>query len=321
MKNLNESLLESLDLIQESQLESEISVLASIGDQYMKINMLMEYADEDVVDEFSIVQESFIMEADETKKDDKKEDKVPFKEKVANSKIVRFFKWIGKMFGKLLSWIGKKIKKIGDKISYALGVKKIKDANGEVYTKKQIKNLKENLNETMRQTMAELKNESSFADANQLYAMTKGNVFKFDGGDLLINIPFFEAIIDQMTKVIKTGELTEKNSQFMFKKYTTFEFVKYEEAADRIEKSSEKIRNFFDEKAVSLVANNTKIENPDKFLQRIGSIGTLLNSDSTKMVHQYFEIIEDVVNEVTASKPEAADDKEEKKEEPAEDKK
>ena len=147
MKNLNESLLESLDLIQEAQLESEISVLASIGDQYMKINMLMEYADEDVVDEFSIVQESFIMEADDAKdkakKDDKKEDKVPFKEKVANSKIVRFFKWIGRMFGKLLSWIGKKIKKIGDKIGYALGAKKIKDANGEVYTKKQIKYLKE----------------------------------------------------------------------------------------------------------------------------------------------------------------------------------
>ena len=74
MKNLNESLLESLDLIQEAQLESEISVLASIGDQYMKINMLMEYADEDVVDEFSIVQESFIMEADEAKKDDKKDE-------------------------------------------------------------------------------------------------------------------------------------------------------------------------------------------------------------------------------------------------------
>ena len=119
----------------------------------------------------------------------------------------------------------------------------------------------------------------------------------------------------------KINSVLDKLRPFLINDGGNIEFVKYEEAADRIEKSAEKIQNFFDEKAVSLVANNSKIENPDKFLQKIGSIGTLLNSDSTKMVHQYFEIIEDVVNEVTASKPEAADSKEEKKEETAEDKK
>ena len=65
MKNLNESLLESIELIEESALETEINVLASIGDQYTKINMLMEYADESVISEFNIIQEAtFFQEAD-----------------------------------------------------------------------------------------------------------------------------------------------------------------------------------------------------------------------------------------------------------------
>lgn len=314
MKNLNESLLESIELIEESTLETEINVLASIGDQYTKINMLMEYADESVIDEFNIIQEAtFFQEADEAKKEEKKEakEKVPFKEKVANSKIVKFFKWIGSLFGKLITWIGKKLKKIGKKISNALNLKKVKDANGEVYSKKNMKKLQETLNETMKGTIAGLKNDKSFEDANQLYAMTKGNVFKVEGEDLLVNIPFFESIIDQITKVIKTGEFTEKNASFMFKKYTKFQFVKYEEAADAISQSAAKIQNFFDEKAVSLVAENSKIEDPDKFLQKIGSIGTLINSDSAKMVQQYFNIIDDVVVEVTGVKADSSDEEKE----------
>ena len=52
MKNLNESLLESIDLIQESALESELEVMFAIGGEYAKIGMLMEYADESVVNEY-----------------------------------------------------------------------------------------------------------------------------------------------------------------------------------------------------------------------------------------------------------------------------
>ena len=58
MKNLNESLLESIDLIQESQLESELDVIFAIGEQYAKVGLITEYASEEVVNEFGIIQES-----------------------------------------------------------------------------------------------------------------------------------------------------------------------------------------------------------------------------------------------------------------------
>ena len=53
MKNLNESLLESIDLIQESQLESELDVIFAIGEQYAKVGLITEYASEEVVNEES----------------------------------------------------------------------------------------------------------------------------------------------------------------------------------------------------------------------------------------------------------------------------
>ena len=58
MKNLNESLLESIDIIQESQLESELDVIFAIGEQYAKVGLITEYASEEVVNEFGIIQES-----------------------------------------------------------------------------------------------------------------------------------------------------------------------------------------------------------------------------------------------------------------------
>lgn len=82
MKNLNESLLESIELIEESALTSEIDVLINIGNEYSKIGMLMEYADESVIDEFQIIQEAAgtidyefpKLEDKSAKKDDKKDE-------------------------------------------------------------------------------------------------------------------------------------------------------------------------------------------------------------------------------------------------------
>ena len=105
MKNLNESLLESIDSIEEIIVESELSVLASIGNGYAKIAMLMEYADDDVVNEFQIIQESVIMEAKRDKKEKKANDNegkpkegIITKLKQAWNVIKGFFASIGRWF-------------------------------------------------------------------------------------------------------------------------------------------------------------------------------------------------------------------------------
>lgn len=68
MNEINESLLESIELIEEQTLGSEISVLCSMMDEYTKMGMLMEYADESILQEYSIINENeFILESDKPK--------------------------------------------------------------------------------------------------------------------------------------------------------------------------------------------------------------------------------------------------------------
>jgi len=135
MKNLNESLLESIDLIQESTLESELEVMFAIGGEYAKIGMLMEYADESVVNEFAIIQEATLFQELSTgeKKPVQIEDKSAKKDdeslikKILN-KIKGFFTFIGNMIKKAFTWIGEKLKKLGEWIK-GLFVKGDKDSN------------------------------------------------------------------------------------------------------------------------------------------------------------------------------------------------
>lgn len=58
MNNLNESLLKTIDSIDDVVMESEIDVLCSMMDEYTKMGMLMEYADETAINEYSLILES-----------------------------------------------------------------------------------------------------------------------------------------------------------------------------------------------------------------------------------------------------------------------
>ena len=63
MNELNRNLLNSIDSIEMTVFESDLNVLSAIGQSYTKLSMLMEYADEEVLNEYSIIQEStFITE-------------------------------------------------------------------------------------------------------------------------------------------------------------------------------------------------------------------------------------------------------------------
>ena len=69
MKNLNESLLESIDLIQEASVDAELEVCSALINEYYKQADILAYADESVVNEFAIIQEGFFMEADAPRHD------------------------------------------------------------------------------------------------------------------------------------------------------------------------------------------------------------------------------------------------------------
>ena len=55
---MNESLLRTIDSIDDIVMESEMNVLCSMMDEYTKIGMLMEYADETAINEYSLILES-----------------------------------------------------------------------------------------------------------------------------------------------------------------------------------------------------------------------------------------------------------------------
>jgi hypothetical protein len=99
---MNEHLLQTIDSIEETIVESELSVLASIGNQYAKVALITEYADEDVVNEFDIIQESVIMEAKKDKKTDNNDGKskegIIAKLKRAWNVVKGFFISIGRWF-------------------------------------------------------------------------------------------------------------------------------------------------------------------------------------------------------------------------------
>lgn len=103
MSNINESLLKTIDSIDDIVMESEISVLCSMMDEYTKMGMLMEYADESILQEYSIINENeFILEAFRSKsKTEEKENK----DKKDKPKKENIFIRIGKAIGNAIKTV------------------------------------------------------------------------------------------------------------------------------------------------------------------------------------------------------------------------
>ena len=183
MKNLNESLLESIELIEESVLESEIDVLVSIGDEYAKIGMLMEYADEATLDEFQIIQEAADVidyefpkledksakkkDEDKNSKDNKAEETKPAKkdEKKSDKKdssegngFLAKLKKVAKWFIETITKIGKFIEDSETKLIKAIvkGWRKVtnhtvKNADGTEFKSNDLYKVAEDMNEKYKE--------------------------------------------------------------------------------------------------------------------------------------------------------------------------
>ena len=151
MKNLNDSLLESIELIEESVLESEIDVLVSIGDEYAKIGMLMEYADEATLDEFQLIQEADYVVVDKKTADEvnKKKETDDSNDKGFLAKLKKIAKW----FIETLTKIGKFIEDAETKLMKAIvkGWRKVtnhtvKNADGTEFKSNDLYKVAEDMN-------------------------------------------------------------------------------------------------------------------------------------------------------------------------------
>lgn len=118
MKNLNESLLESIDLIQEATVDAELGVCSALINEYFKQADILTYADESVVNEFAIIQEGFFTEAETKQIEDKS---APKKKELL---IVRIFKAIGHAIATAWKWITDKLSKAWNWLKEKLGKKK-----------------------------------------------------------------------------------------------------------------------------------------------------------------------------------------------------
>ena len=73
VQDRNIDLLISIENIQEASLDAEMGVLMALGKEYAKVGMLLEYANEDVIDEYDIIQESVLFTEASTVEEAKKE--------------------------------------------------------------------------------------------------------------------------------------------------------------------------------------------------------------------------------------------------------
>lgn len=114
MNDLNKNLLTCIDSINDIVLESEMSVVCSMMDEYTKIGMLMEYADESVVEQFSIIQEAgIILEADEKVAEQNQQ---PVAEPKKENIFVRAGRAIVNGIKRLFGWIVKGVTWLFEKI-------------------------------------------------------------------------------------------------------------------------------------------------------------------------------------------------------------
>lgn len=306
MKNLNESLLESIDLIQESTIESELNVLFAMGEEYAKAAMITEYADASVINEFDIIQESAIfMEADEAKKEDDKKETAAKKD----NPIVRFAKWLAGIIVTFYNWLKKKFAKTEKKINT-----KIKG--------KEKKALEKILNSTMAGVMGEVNNavdtdvtsreyidhiDTSGKDlksAKEIYALSKKKTFKVETPDnqisILVNIPtFYEGFKSVITAAVKKAKDT---TSFDFKKIVSFEYVSYAEANAKFDEEANKIKTFITTELPKLAAESNLAGKNEKSADALGShLKSLAEGFQGRMVRAsmaFYDIVDVVVNDV-----------------------
>lgn len=306
MKNLNESLLESIDLIQESTIESELNVLFAMGEEYAKAAMITEYADASVINEFDIIQESAIfMEADEAKKEDNAKETAAKKD----NPIVRFAKWLAGIIVTFYNWLKKKFAKTEKKINT-----KIKG--------KEKKALEKILNSTLAGVMGEVNNavdtdvtsreyidhiDTSGKDlksAKEIYALSKKKTFKVetpnDQISILVNIPtFYEGFKSVITAAVKKAKDT---TSFDFKKIVSFEYVSYAEANAKLDEEANKIKTFITTELPKLAAESKLAGKNEKSADALGShLKSLAEGFQGRMLRAsmaFYDIVDVVVNDV-----------------------
>lgn len=305
MKNLNESLLESIDLIQESTIESELNVLFAMGEEYAKAAMITEYADASVINEFDIIQESAIFM--EAKKDDaaeeKKEDETKGDKK--GNPIVRFAKWFAGIIVSFYNWLKKKFTKTEKKINT-----KIKG--------KEKKALEKILNSTMAGVMGEVDAESAdeiksavskaankdVKSAKEIYTLSKKKTFKVetpnDQISILVNIPtFYEGFKSVITAAVKKATDTVS---FDFKKIVSFEYVSYAEANAKLDEEANKIKTFITSELPKLAGESKLAGKNEKSADALGShLKSMAEGFQGRMLKAsmaFYDIVDTVVNDV-----------------------
>lgn len=305
MKNLNESLLESIDLIQESTIESELNVLFAMGEEYAKACTLMEYADESVVNEFDLIQESaFFMEA---KKDDAAEEKKEGETKgdKKGNPIVRFFKFIGTAIIGFFKWLAKKFGKTEKKVNT-----KIKG--------KEKAALEKILNNTLAGVMGEVDVESAdeiksavskaaskdVKSAKEIYTLSKKKTFKVETPNnqisILVNMPFF---YDKFAVVAKKAVKKSKDQvSFEFKNMVTFEYVSLSEIVGRITAESNRISTFINSELPKLAAESKLAGKNEKSADALGShLKSMTEGFQGRMLRAsmaFYDIVDTVVSDV-----------------------
>ena len=305
MKNLNESLLESIDLIQESTIESELNVLFAMGEEYAKACTLMEYADESVVNEFDLIQESaFFMEA---KKDDAAEEKKEGEAKgdKKGNPIVRFFNYIGPAIIGIFKWLAKKFGNTEKKVNT-----KIKG--------KEKAALEKILNNTLAGVMGEVDVESTdeikstvskaaskdVKSAKEIYTLSKKKTFKVETPNnqisILVNMPFF---YDKFEAVAKNAVKKSKDQvSFEFKNMVTFEYVSLSEIVGRITAESNKISTFINSELPKLAAESKLAGKNEQSADALGShLKSMTEGFQGRMLRAsmaFYDIVDTVVSDV-----------------------
>lgn len=110
MKDINESLLESIELINESVIESEVNVMNSMVDYYDKQSQIIEYCDD-----IDSLNELFFQEADDPSKEENKDDKK--KDGKSSNILKKIWNAIKKFFGMIIKHIKKIINSFRNKAS------------------------------------------------------------------------------------------------------------------------------------------------------------------------------------------------------------
>lgn len=119
---MNEHLLQTIDSIDDIIEESEMNVCAALYDEYQKMSILLEYADEDVCEEMTIFQEAATKDTKNEKKEttSKKGNFLINGLKKLGSIIVKLFTKIGEKISKLFHMIKDGSKKLSDNFIYAV---------------------------------------------------------------------------------------------------------------------------------------------------------------------------------------------------------